>query len=319
MSPFDFKYDPEDLESLLLHKRFHELYPEEKTFVLQYISSEEEYSSMRATLLKVQEVNDDGYISARPETKEHLMKLFQEEKQTSGFKLWLNTVFFPFFAKRQGAVGLSFAVISAIVFSLLILFNDPTPGRLAMVNDTKSDRLEFPEERKTNEIESPFKEKETSLNNSDLMETAPSSENELASNPTPTFEPISDQINDSSEDYQEFINQDIVIEKEDLKTLAEAKVSDVNNMLKVEEEAIDLDEVEVNATRARSSEIAVADHHVSQVQTESITTLSNVPDASASGLNVEGNLFEINSPKYTSNSMNIRAQSSLIECLYTAY
>ena len=53
-----FKYDPEDLESLLLNKRFNELYPEEKEFVLRHMDSAEEDASMRKTLLSIVEQPD---------------------------------------------------------------------------------------------------------------------------------------------------------------------------------------------------------------------------------------------------------------------
>jgi hypothetical protein len=34
------KYDPEDIESLLKHKTFSELYPEEREFILKHIAHE---------------------------------------------------------------------------------------------------------------------------------------------------------------------------------------------------------------------------------------------------------------------------------------
>ena len=56
----ELKYDPEDIESLLKHKAFAELYPEEKSFVLKHISNEDEYENLRSTLLEIQAMHRDA-------------------------------------------------------------------------------------------------------------------------------------------------------------------------------------------------------------------------------------------------------------------
>jgi hypothetical protein len=48
----DFKYDPEDIESLMMHKHFTELLPDEREFVLKHIDSESEYEHLRETLMQ---------------------------------------------------------------------------------------------------------------------------------------------------------------------------------------------------------------------------------------------------------------------------
>lgn len=50
------EYDPNDLEALLMHKSFAELFEDERAFVLQHLSDEEEYNSMRKMLLQLNEL-----------------------------------------------------------------------------------------------------------------------------------------------------------------------------------------------------------------------------------------------------------------------
>jgi hypothetical protein len=92
MNPL-FKYDPEDMESLLLHKQFHELYPEEKEFVLRHMSGREEYESLRRTLLELHKTGShDEWLEPDPHLKRTLMAEFQRERR-SGFTVWLNALF----------------------------------------------------------------------------------------------------------------------------------------------------------------------------------------------------------------------------------
>ncbi len=87
------KYDPEDIESLLQHKSFDELYPEERAFVLNHMDSPEEYASMRQTLLELQAVDwDQDSIEPRADIKKRLDEEFVKEKK-AGFFIWLNTLF----------------------------------------------------------------------------------------------------------------------------------------------------------------------------------------------------------------------------------
>lgn len=93
---FESKYDPEDIESLLLHKQFHELYPEEKEFVLRHLESEQEYESMRSVLMELKNISsNDEWLEPDASIKKNLMKEFSSEKK-SRFVIWLNSLFaFP--------------------------------------------------------------------------------------------------------------------------------------------------------------------------------------------------------------------------------
>lgn len=109
------KYDPEDIESLLLHKQFNELYPEEKEFVLRYIDGPDEYESMRKTLFDVMDASHNGeWMEPDASLKQELLNEFNREKK-SRFVVWLNSFFlFPEVRWYRQPV-LQFAVVSVLV------------------------------------------------------------------------------------------------------------------------------------------------------------------------------------------------------------
>ena len=87
------KYDPEDIESLLMHKQFNELYDDEKEFVLQHVKNEEEYNCLRSMLFTLHDVSlQDEWLEPDPSIKKALLKEFAAEKK-GGFMVWLNGIF----------------------------------------------------------------------------------------------------------------------------------------------------------------------------------------------------------------------------------
>lgn len=114
------KYDPEDIESLMLHKQFHELYPEEKEFVLRHLESEDEYESMRSILIEIKDSfsNEEGHQPDR-RIKSNLMKEFSTSNQR-GITIWLNSLFvsdIPFY-KRPATIVLA-AIFVGVLFFIL--------------------------------------------------------------------------------------------------------------------------------------------------------------------------------------------------------
>ncbi|MEZ4800783.1 MAG: hypothetical protein R2809_13605 [Flavobacteriales bacterium] len=112
------KYDPEDIESLMLHKQFHELYPEEKEFVLRHLDNEEEYNSMRNTLFEIKEISSNrDLLSPDAGLKKELLRAFQGERK-SPFIIWLNSLFAApdrsFFGQRGVQLSFSLAVIAIV-------------------------------------------------------------------------------------------------------------------------------------------------------------------------------------------------------------
>lgn len=127
------KYDPEDIESLMLFKQFHELYPEEKEFVLRHLENEEEYESMRRVLFEIKEIKSkDGLLKPDAGLKKELLKAFNAEKK-SRFAIWLNSLFTApdrsFFGQRGVQLGFSFAIVAAAIF--LYNLKDEKPVQIA--------------------------------------------------------------------------------------------------------------------------------------------------------------------------------------------
>lgn len=139
------KYDPEDIESLMLHKQFHELYPEEKEFVLRHLESEDEYESMRSILIEIKDSfsNEEGLQPDR-RIKSNLMKEFSTSNQR-GITIWLNSLFVsdtPFY-KRPATIALA-AIFVGVLFFILSpsFFNSTFSGKsneIAQSRDLESD------------------------------------------------------------------------------------------------------------------------------------------------------------------------------------
>lgn len=73
-------YDPEDIESLMRQKTFDELYDDERNFVLQHISDENEYEEIRLTLLAIEFSETPPTETPKPETKTALLEAFKNQR-----------------------------------------------------------------------------------------------------------------------------------------------------------------------------------------------------------------------------------------------
>lgn len=114
-----FLYQPEDLERLLRTKTFNGLLPEERAFVLQHVSNEEEFNELKMLLGKI-ESSEHEMQDPPAAVWKNLKKEFNAHKP-SRFKVWLNFLFPPL-PKWSGFRTVSFslvgmaAVIGAIVW-----------------------------------------------------------------------------------------------------------------------------------------------------------------------------------------------------------
>lgn len=73
-------YDPEDIESLMSQKTFDELYDDERNFVLQHVSDENEYEEIRLTLLAIEISETPRAQTPKPETKTVLLEAFKNQR-----------------------------------------------------------------------------------------------------------------------------------------------------------------------------------------------------------------------------------------------
>ncbi len=142
------KYDPEDIESLLLYKQFNELYPEEKEFVLRHLEGIEEYESMRRMLLELKNSEGtDEWLTPDPSIKKALMAEFARERK-GRFGIWLNSLFAmperPIYMQRGVQWSFGVALIAGAFFffkpngnQILLAENQKTENQVG--NSTKID------------------------------------------------------------------------------------------------------------------------------------------------------------------------------------
>lgn len=159
MNPL-FKYDPEDMESLLLHKQFHELYPEEKEFVLRHMSGPEEYDSLRRTLLELHDAsNHDEWLEPDDQLKRTLMAEFQREHR-SRFIVWLNALFatpeLPWYRRPAVQLALGSILIAGIVISLWPDTSSPTFAELRKEESVSNQPTDTSSSPKAEENKSPI-------------------------------------------------------------------------------------------------------------------------------------------------------------------
>jgi hypothetical protein len=117
------KYDPEDIESLLMHKQYNELFEEERQFVLQHVGGEEEYESLRKTLFELHDsLQRENWLEPDPSIKSALLAEFSSEKK-AGFKVWLNHLFatinFDWFRRPAFAISFATACIAVAIFFIV--------------------------------------------------------------------------------------------------------------------------------------------------------------------------------------------------------
>lgn len=148
----DFKYDPEDIESLMLHKHFTELLPDEREFVLKHLDSEAEYEHLRETLLQSMDAFSADEFTPPPALKQDLMNQFkQHHRQQPIWTVWLNSLFTaaknrPFYAQP----AFQLASLSVVLFvGGYFLFNQVEKEPVA-VEQFKSEHEEIPEEALSN-------------------------------------------------------------------------------------------------------------------------------------------------------------------------
>jgi hypothetical protein len=114
-------YDPEDIESLMRHKEFDELYAEEKAFVLRHLENRDEYESIRRTLFEIQATRDDEkWLDPDPSIRRNLMAAFRDRPAVS-LTVWLNALFAPA-PSRWGHFGRPALALASVMLVCGFLF-----------------------------------------------------------------------------------------------------------------------------------------------------------------------------------------------------
>jgi hypothetical protein len=135
-----FKYDPEDIESLMLHKSFDDLLADEKTFVLKHLTSKAEYEYLRSTLLQTMDDFSSEEFLPPPGLKQNLVQEFRKKHKQPGFTVWLNGLFAaatprPIYLQPY----FQLAVVSVVVVIGAYLFFDK-PETQTMAVEQKIDK-----------------------------------------------------------------------------------------------------------------------------------------------------------------------------------
>ncbi len=133
-----YTYDPQDLESILLHKEYVELTPDEKIIVDEHISDEKEYSEMRIALGAIVAHADNNLdIAPRAETRESLMSAFnQKHKGTSSGSSWFSL----------SNISFRYTLIAGLAsVAALIFFFYPKDTKVPQAEVTITETIETPE------------------------------------------------------------------------------------------------------------------------------------------------------------------------------
>jgi hypothetical protein len=84
-------YDPNDLEALMMHKSFSELFDDERLFALQHVEDEAEYTSMRNMLLELHgmSLSDDFNEEVPTDIRSQIVKeVFEANNKRTGGAVW---------------------------------------------------------------------------------------------------------------------------------------------------------------------------------------------------------------------------------------
>jgi len=84
-------YDPNDLEALMMHKSFSELFDDERLFALQHVEDEAEYTSMRNMLLELHSINVSAGFNEEVPTdirSQIVHEVFEANDKRTGGAVW---------------------------------------------------------------------------------------------------------------------------------------------------------------------------------------------------------------------------------------
>ncbi|MBZ0206034.1 MAG: hypothetical protein K8H89_06890 [Flavobacteriales bacterium] len=120
------RYDPEDLEHLMLERGFDELLEEERAYALRHLDGRAEYERMRALLHHVREEKSERpLMDADPAVRERVLAAFREQRQPQ-WRIWLNSVggfLLPSRPSMYWRPALALGTVAALVFTALVTWN----------------------------------------------------------------------------------------------------------------------------------------------------------------------------------------------------
>jgi len=127
------RYDPEDLEHLMLERSFDELLAEEQAFALRHLRDRAEYERMRALLHQVQQQRQvPQNRDADPAVRERVLAAFRA-KQQPHWRIWLNSVGAFLFPERPAAYWrpvLAMGLVAVVAIAVLRLSTRPDQAKV---------------------------------------------------------------------------------------------------------------------------------------------------------------------------------------------
>ncbi|MBK6893886.1 MAG: hypothetical protein IPH00_12330 [Flavobacteriales bacterium] len=124
------RYDPEDLEHLMLERGFDELLEEERAYALRHLEGRAEYERMRALLHHVREdKRDHAPMDADPAVRERVLAAFRMQQQPQ-WRIWLNSVggfLLPARPSMYWRPALALGTVAVLIFASLMIWNAMEP------------------------------------------------------------------------------------------------------------------------------------------------------------------------------------------------
>ncbi len=127
------RYDPEDLEHLMLERSFDELLAEERAFALRHLKDRNEYERMRELLQMVQGHRQaaPGPSDAGPAVRERVLHAFRIHHRPQ-WRIWLNGVGAFWLPARPAAywrTALAMGVVVVVAISVVRLARHEVPTK----------------------------------------------------------------------------------------------------------------------------------------------------------------------------------------------
>ncbi len=257
-------YQPEDIEALLMSKKFEDLLPEEATFVLTHVDSKDEYNLMRNTLLAIKKTAENNEtIQPKPQIKGELLALMEQRSRRGAGWFNLNGFWgflFPTDVKFFQQPGFQFATLAA-----LLVFGFMFGSRLLKENNNNLAVNTLPVQEKQTEglKKEQIVENDVVVNANDEeplvndMSNLREVEKEISSNDDENLDKTEKKLNQQSNELFKVKEQqnvvDLAIQDKDLMV--------VDEEMEMEEEIVDVEKAEEivafdrNETKEKASEL----------------------------------------------------------------
>ncbi|MGB3526079.1 MAG: hypothetical protein WBB32_08960 [Flavobacteriales bacterium] len=141
------RYDPEDLEHLMLERGFDELLEEERAYALRHLESRAEYERMRALLHHVRDTKStQAPMDADPVVRERVLAAFREQRRPQ-WQIWLNSVggfLLPARPSSYWRPALALGTVAVLIFGSLSVWNAMTPDNEMVLAEVKQQEATAP-------------------------------------------------------------------------------------------------------------------------------------------------------------------------------